>query len=874
MVDVKVVEERYIAKFDHGFDFGGKVDDTIVWKSQTRPVTTNLIRELSDKDLYEGMRRGGVAVALCYAVFRARKDVHTFGFKLEKDGVSFSLKIGSDDVTRFKEEWEKWREEVEREMRRIPGRTGEEFQQYRYLYLEALEVVKTTKPRKKRKKEKEIATFSADEIFTSHDDTDVIASGGFGLVRVCKSATMGMVAVKCIKITGKEPDIEELKLRLKFEAKMQAFADHVNIVKFHGITKWHNSFGIVMELMDHGSLHHLIYNHDVRPLKWSLRLRIMRDISAGLEYIHGMKMTHGDIKPLNILMGDGLVCKIGDFGAAVMCSCSTSATLSHTKEIKTKNPNKSRPQYTQEYLAPEYFATLMKRQRFPPQDIYSFAIIIYELITRSRPFEDSRNKSEFRRKIRDDFRPDVGAIQEIVEDDLPASDVLLITKMREIMMKCWDGDPVKRMVASEVRKICDELMLDQYLDDDYLDLLSKQLIRPPASIPKARLSRFAFPFYKATDPEPRKQPPKRPHTPKTKPNPKPPVDTIYTTPNPQTPKAEPLKDPKPDRTYPKNPADPAPNPRTPPKDSGFETSAKTKSVEIEIGENLEDVLKSLTIEEDAEGYWRMKDYDRALPALMKLEGHSSSECVRGVVKMKISQTLHQLQRREEGDRYLADGINMVSSAPRDREKANLIGEQLTEVAGRYRDAGSMARASIIYGQAARFFIEIPEAISAMQGILKCIKNIRKGIKGNKHSTKSTTQSKTLIDDIMRLTTRLDRGYAEPYSRVLYEAGCFYHNIMEYKAAAKCNREARDAMRDAFGADASRYSIYGICVHNLGGNVENMGDLEEAERCFVEAIRCDELAEDWDTPEEKVESIDFTRKCLEKLRNRLRLRNKR
>uniref|UniRef100_F6TWI9 Uncharacterized protein n=1 Tax=Ciona intestinalis TaxID=7719 RepID=F6TWI9_CIOIN len=107
MVDVKVVEERYIAKFDHGFDFGGKVDDTIVWKSQTRPVTTNLIRELSDKDLYEGMRRGGVAVALCYAVFRARKDVHTFGFKLEKDGVSFSLKIGSDDVTRFKEDsWE------------------------------------------------------------------------------------------------------------------------------------------------------------------------------------------------------------------------------------------------------------------------------------------------------------------------------------------------------------------------------------------------------------------------------------------------------------------------------------------------------------------------------------------------------------------------------------------------------------------------------------------------------------------------------------------------------------------------------------------------------------------------------------------------
>ncbi|XP_078494165.1 uncharacterized protein LOC100180183 [Ciona intestinalis] len=695
---------------------------------------------------------------------------------------------------------------------------------------------------------------------------------------------MGMIAVKCIKITGKEPNIEDIKLRLKFEAKMQAFADHENIVKFHGITKWHNSFGIIMELMDHGSLYHLIHNQDVRPLKWSLRLRIMRDISAGLEYIHNMKMTHGDIKPLNILLGDELVCKIGDFGAAVMCSCSTSATLSHTKEIKTKNPNKSRPQYTQEYLAPEYFVTLMKRQRFPPQDIYSFAIIIYEVITRSRPFEDSRNKSEFRRKIGEGFRPDLVAIQEIVEDDLPASDVLLITKMRGIMVKCWDGDPVKRMMASEVRKICDELMLDQYLDDDYLDLLSKKLIRSPASGHKARLSRFAFPFHNASDPEPRKykQPHKRPHTPQTKPpnNPKetpkprtPPGDPIYTTPNPQTP-----KDPKPHRTYPTNhatPKDPTPNPRTPnPKDSGFETSAKTKSVEIEIGENLEDVLKSLTIEEDAEGYWRMKDYDRALPALMKLEDHSSSDCVRGVVKMKISQTLHQLHRREEGDRYLADGMKMVSSAPRDRERANLIGEQLTEVAGRYRDAGSMARASIIYGQAARFFIEIPEAISAMSGILKCIKNIRKGIKANKQSTKSTTQSKTLIDEIMKLTTRLDRGYAEPYSRVLYEAGCFYHNIMEYKAAAKCNRDARDAMRDAFGADASRYSIYGICVHNLGGNVENMGDLEEAERCFVEAIRCDEVAEDWDTPEEKDESIDFTRKCLEKLRNRMRLRNKR
>lgn len=72
---------------------------------------------------------------------------------------------------------------------------------------------------------------------------------------------------------------------------------------------------LVMEYMDHGSLHDILHN-ETMVLEGETLLPILRDISQGIRFLHSAnpQVIHGDLKAQNILVDTRFRAKVADFG--------------------------------------------------------------------------------------------------------------------------------------------------------------------------------------------------------------------------------------------------------------------------------------------------------------------------------------------------------------------------------------------------------------------------------------------------------------------------------------------------------------------------------------------------------------------------------
>ena len=75
---------------------------------------------------------------------------------------------------------------------------------------------------------------------------------------------------------------------------------------------------MVMELMNRGSLHDILYN-ETYEVEGATILQILKDVTTGLHFLHfsGSVVVHGDIKSHNILVDDHFHAKIADFGLSI-----------------------------------------------------------------------------------------------------------------------------------------------------------------------------------------------------------------------------------------------------------------------------------------------------------------------------------------------------------------------------------------------------------------------------------------------------------------------------------------------------------------------------------------------------------------------------
>lgn len=137
---------------------------------------------------------------------------------------------------------------------------------------------------------------------------DVIGEGTFGVVFAARDQCLERrVALKLLKQNSAESRAAILR-----EARAAAALHHPNVAAIHAIEEEEGLPLIVMELVDGRPLSQLL----LEPLDLDDRLRLARGVASGLAAAHAIGLVHGDLKPANILVADGLVPKILDFGLA------------------------------------------------------------------------------------------------------------------------------------------------------------------------------------------------------------------------------------------------------------------------------------------------------------------------------------------------------------------------------------------------------------------------------------------------------------------------------------------------------------------------------------------------------------------------------
>lgn len=204
-----------------------------------------------------------------------------------------------------------------------------------------------------------------------------LGQGGFGKVfEAWDSKLQRSVAIKCLNADGLLSPATDL-LR---EARMAASLNHPAFVKIHALEDDDNSQAIVMELIKGETLKQIIVNqfHTTQSgadrFGASQALNIIRQIAEAMQQAHDLGLTHGDLKPSNIMLEPSGAIRILDFGLA--SKADAQATTSMLQQD---------PQGTIAYMAPE---RLLGAPLAPQIDIYALGVIFYELLNSQRPFAE------------------------------------------------------------------------------------------------------------------------------------------------------------------------------------------------------------------------------------------------------------------------------------------------------------------------------------------------------------------------------------------------------------------------------------------------------------------------------------------------------
>ncbi len=92
---------------------------------------------------------------------------------------------------------------------------------------------------------------------------------------------------------------------------------HRHVVHVYGAVMQPSYVALVMELCERGSLYSVLHDDD-QYLSWPTRMQIVRDVAAGVDFLHSQHMLHRDLKSLNVLLTATLTPKLCDFGFAIL----------------------------------------------------------------------------------------------------------------------------------------------------------------------------------------------------------------------------------------------------------------------------------------------------------------------------------------------------------------------------------------------------------------------------------------------------------------------------------------------------------------------------------------------------------------------------
>uniref|UniRef100_A0ACD5UH35 Uncharacterized protein n=1 Tax=Avena sativa TaxID=4498 RepID=A0ACD5UH35_AVESA len=270
------------------------------------------------------------------------------------------------------------------------------------------------------------------------DQQNIIGCGGNGLVYKAELPNGPKLAIK--KLNG-----EMCLMEREFTAEVEALtvAQHDNLVPLWGYYIQGNSRLLIYSYMENGSLDDWLHNRDKAKslLDWPTRLKIAQGASQGISYIHNIckpHIVHRDIKSSNILLDREFRAYVADFGLArLIRPFDTHVT---TELVGTLG-----------YIPPEYGHAWVATLR---GDIYSFGVVLLELLTGKRPIEVLSKSKELVKWVRD--MRSQGKHTEVLDSALRGrGDEEQMLKVLEVACKCINHNPCLRPTIQEVASCLD-----------------------------------------------------------------------------------------------------------------------------------------------------------------------------------------------------------------------------------------------------------------------------------------------------------------------------------------------------------------------------------------------------------------------------------
>jgi serine/threonine-protein kinase len=272
-----------------------------------------------------------------------------------------------------------------------------------------------------------------------------LGAGGSGVVYLATDTLLQRPVVLKILRTGLL-SAEQLRTTVLREARLASAIEHPNVCAIYEVGESGDEGYIVMQYVPGQSLDRLIARG---PASLQLVLSVGIQIADGLQAAHTLGIFHRDLKPQNVMLTDGGLVKILDFGLARRLR-PEDASFDPSKPGLARDASVAAT-YTARggtirYMAPEQFVT---GQSSVQSDVWALGLILYELVSGRHPFARPENE---------DFQV-IRAIQFSDPQDLSDSVPGISVELKSVIAACLEKNPAARYTsAAEVREALKTIM--------------------------------------------------------------------------------------------------------------------------------------------------------------------------------------------------------------------------------------------------------------------------------------------------------------------------------------------------------------------------------------------------------------------------------
>jgi Tol biopolymer transport system component len=209
----------------------------------------------------------------------------------------------------------------------------------------------------------------------------VLGSGGVGIVYRATDTKLGRpVAIKFLSAAVADA---EARRRFRREAETASALAHPHIVTVYDVGEYDARQYIVSELVDGGTLEDWAA---AAKRGWRQSVELLTGVADALAVAHAAGVLHRDVKPGNILIDTNGYAKLADFGLAKLVGAGATGTDSGRTQLGVVMG-------TVAYMSPEQAAGQPLDGR---SDVFSFGIVLYELLAGRRPFEGANDLEVFK----------------------------------------------------------------------------------------------------------------------------------------------------------------------------------------------------------------------------------------------------------------------------------------------------------------------------------------------------------------------------------------------------------------------------------------------------------------------------------------------